>query len=65
MSQGLQRAPTKLFSVHDRGVAHMISQGPWLHAQDLYKVKPVKIAVWMEEGLTKSHLKELLAVYTC
>lgn len=63
MSQGLQRAATKQFSVHDSGLAHMISQGLWLRAQDLYKIKSVKITVWMEEGFTKPFLVELLAVY--
>lgn len=43
----------------------MISEGLWLPVQDLYKIKPVKITVWMEEGLTKPYLEELLAVYGC
>lgn len=48
-----------LFSGHDSGVAHTISQGPWLCAQDLCMIKAGKLTAWMEEGLEQPHLEEL------
>jgi hypothetical protein len=36
------------------GLAHMITQWLWLHAQDLHKIKPTTTPVWMKalhEGL--------------
>lgn len=35
---------------HRRGTTHMNTEGLWLHAEDLWKIKPDKIPAWKKGG---------------
>jgi hypothetical protein len=45
----------RIFKRHDRAFAPMKSDWLWLHAQDLYKIKPARILAWAGEGIMKSN----------